>query len=215
MTRDEAVSMIKMQLGFRANQDANIVTCLSLAQTQLELQPTKPWFLVSEDSYIRTEAAENRVPLPEDFLQEHEDGCLYYVPDDVEDATDHVLLVKDDYDVLKANFANKVSAAPQAYAILGSYFRIFPVPGDDYLIRMTYYKKDTLLTTNVENGWLKYAPMLLMGKAGQIIAGGPLRDMEAVKVFQNWEMQGALSLNGQEVSRNVTNHSRQIGGRHV
>lgn len=214
MTRDEAVAHIKMQLGFRANQDSNIVSMLQLAQLQLELQPTKPWFLVSEDSYKRLTADEQRLVLPTDFLQEHEDGCLYYVPDDADGPDDHVMLVKDDYDVLKAEYKDTASGAPEAYALIGSYFRVFPIPDDTYLIRMVYYKKDTVLSSNVENGWLKYAPLVLMGKAGQMIAGGPLRDMEAVKVFQSWEQQGSLSLFGQQVARETTNHVRQMGGRH-
>lgn len=215
MTRDEAVAMIKLQLGFRSNQDENIVLCLKLAQEQLELQPIKPWFLVSEDSYKRLTADEPRLILPSDFLQEIEDGTLYYVPDDSEGPDDHVLLEKDDYDVLKANFKGVVSGAPQAYSLLGSYFRIFPIPDDVYMVRMVYYKKDTVLSTNVENGWLKNTPLLLMGKAGQMIANGPLRDKDATAVFQSWEAQGSLSLNGQEVARNMINHNRQIGGPHI
>lgn len=214
MTRDEAVAAIKLQLGFRANQDANIVSCLQLAQLQLELQPTKPWFLVSEDSYKRLTVGEQRLVLPSDFLQEHEDGCLYYVPDDADGPDDHVMLVKDDYDVLKKNFKNEVNGPPQAYSLIGSYFRVFPIPDDTYLLRMLYYKKDTVLSSNVENGWLKNAPLLIMGKAGQMIAGGPLRDAEAKKIFMEWEQQGSLSLFGQQVAREMTNHTRQMGGSH-
>lgn len=215
MTRDEAVAMIKMQLGFRQNQDANIVLCMKLAQTQLEARPTKPWFLLGEDSYKRTTADEDRLVLPTDFLQEVDDGTLYYVPDDADGTEDHVLLVKDEYDVLKKEYAETEPGAPEAYAIIGSYFRLFPTPDDDYLIRMLYFKKDTVLDTNVENGWLKYAPMLMMGKAGQLIAGGPLRDADALKVFQSWEAEGGLTLAGQEVARSVTNRRLQMGGRHI
>ena len=222
MTRDEAVAMIKLQLGFRSNQDTNIVTCLQLAQTQLELQPTKPWFLMSEDSYIRTEADEERIPLPDDFLEEVEDAVFKYVPDDSDGLSDEVDLFKGEYDQLRKNYKNWVntttdleSGAPEAYCLMGSYFRIFPLPDDDYLIRMIYYKKDTVLSSNVENGWLKHAPLLLMGKAGQMIAGGPLRDMDAVKVFQGWESQGALALFGREVSRDMANKRLQMGGSHI
>lgn len=212
MTRDEAVAAIKLQLGFRANQDANIVTCLKQAQQQLELQPVKPWFLVSEDSYIRTTADEDRLPLPSDFLEEVDDAVFKYVPDGSEGIADEVELIKDEYDVLRRNFKQTVSGAPEAYCLIGSYFRIFPLPDDEYLIRMIYYKQDTVLSTNVENGWLKYAPYVLMGKAGQLIAGGPLRDAEAFKIFQGWEAQGVLALNGQNVSRSMANRRLQIGG---
>lgn len=212
MTRDEAVSMIKRQLGFRSNQDANIVTCLKLAQTQLELQPIKPWFLVSEDSYKRTTTDEERLVLPTDFLEEVEDAVFKYVPDDATTLASEIDLVKDDYDVLRKNFHDTEAGAPQAYCLMGQYFRIFPVPDASYMIRMIYYKKDTVLDSNVENGWLKNVPMLLMGKAGQIISEGPLRDTQATAVFKSWEVQGTLALNGRNVSRDMANRRLQMGG---
>lgn len=222
MTRDEAVALIKMQLGFRTNQDANIVTCLQLAQMQLELQPTKPWFLVSEDSYAFTTADEDRVALPSDFLEEIEDAVLRYVPEDSTGLGDEVDLVKDLYDELRKTFRSWTNSttdvqtgAPEAYCILNGYFRIFPTPDDVYRLRMIYYKKDDLLTSNIENGWLKWAPMLIMGKAGQMIAGGPLRDVDAVGVFKLWEAQGSLALNTQMVAREEANRRPQMGGRHI
>lgn len=222
MTRDEAVAMIKLQLGFRSNQDANIILCLKLAQTQLELQPTKPWFLISEDSYAFTTPDEERVALPTDFLQEVDEAVLRYVPEDADSPADEVDLVKEDYDTLRANYrgwtdttTGESSGAPQAYCILDGYFRIFPLPDTLYRLRMIYYAKATVLDTNVENGWLKYAPLLIMGKAGQMIAGGPLRDSEAMKVFQGWEAQGSLALAGQVVSRDMSNRRLQMGGSHI
>lgn len=222
MTRDEAVAMIKLQLGFRSNQDTNIITCLKLAQTQLELQPTKPWFLISEDNYTFTTPDEERIALPTDFLQEVDEAVLRYVPDDAEGLGDEVDLEKQDYDTLRQNYrkwtnttTSAQSGAPQAYCILDGYFRIFPVPDELYRLRMIYYAKATVLDSNIENGWLKYAPLLLMGKAGQMIAGGPLRDSEAMKVFQGWEAQGSLALAGQVVSRDMSNRRLQMGGSHI
>ncbi len=215
MTRDQAIALMQIQLGFRTDMSSNLVTCLQAAQQQLELQPIKPWFLISEDSYIRTEADEGRLPLPSDFLQETEDAVLYYVPDDAEDESDHVLLKKDEYDVLRKNFAETVSGPPEAYCLLGEYFRIFPIPDDDYLLRMIYYQQDTVLDSNVENGWLKWAPYLLMGKAGQLLSAGGLRDSGASAVFQNWEAQGTLALHAQNVAREMGNRDMQIGGSHV
>lgn len=212
MTRDEAIALMQIQLGFRSDMAANLVTCLKTAQQQLELQPTKPWFLVSEDAYRRTESTEGRLPIPSDFLQEAEDGVLYYVPDDAEDESDHVFLKKDEYDVLRKNFAETASGPPVAYCLLGAYFRMFPIPDDDYLIRMIYFQQDTVLDSNVENGWLKWAPYLLMGKAGLLLSQGGLRDSGATAVFQSWEAQGTISLHSQNVAREMANRDMQVGG---
>ncbi len=222
MTRDEAVAMIKLQLGFRSNQDANIVTCLKLAQTQLELQPVRPWFLISEDNYAVLTPDEQRLALPTDFLEEVEDAVLRYVPDDAESVADEIDLVKDDYDVLRKNYRNWVNpvnglatGAPEAYCLLDGYFRFFPTPDAAYTVHMIYYAGATVLDSNVENAWLKHAPLALMGKAGKMIAVGPLRDATAAQVFADWEAQGSLALHGRNISREQANHTRQIGGRHV
>ncbi len=221
MTRDEAVSMIKLQLGFRSNQDANIISCLKLAQTQLELQPTKPWFLISEDSYAFTSSGEQRIAIPTDFLQEVDEAVLRYVPEDSTDPSEEVDLWKDDYDALRKNYANWTNSvtglstgAPEAYCLLDGYFRIFPTPDATYRLRMIYYAQDDVLSTNIENQWLKYAPLLLMGKAGRMISEGPLRDKEATGVFLGWEQQASLSLAGQVVARDMSNRRLQMGGSH-
>lgn len=219
MTRDEAIALMQIQLGFRTDQSANLVTCLQAAQQQLELQPTKPWFLVSTDYTLTTVAETEAVALPTDFLQEIDEQVLRYIPDEDDDADDdtsnEVDLVKDSYDVLRANFRDNVFGEPEAYALVGEYFRIFPTPDDEYTLKFIYYKKDTVLSSNVENGWLKWAPYLLMGKAGQLLSAGGLRDTGATQVFMGWEQQGAIALHAQNVAREMGNRDLQVGGPHV
>jgi hypothetical protein len=216
MTRDEAVAIIQEQLGFRSDLSTNIITNLKLAQTTLEAGPTKPWFLIEEDSYIRTTADEPRLPIPSDFLSETDQALLRYVPDDLTDG--EVRLIKDDYDVLEKNYLDSLTGTietgtPEAYALLGDYFRIFPTPDDDYLIRQIYYAQDTVLDTNVENGWLKYFPYLLIGKAGGQIAAA-LRDSTAASTFRGWETEGRLIMVSQTYDREFANRDMQIGGSH-
>lgn len=216
MTRDEAVAIIQEQLGFRSDLSTNIITNLKLAQTMLEKGPTKPWFLVSEDSYIRTTSAEQRLPLPSDFLQETDDAVLRYVPDTATDG--EVELVKDSYDQLRVRYFDPDTGVtetgePEAYALLGEYFRIFPTPDDDYLIRQVYYKTDTVLSTNVENGWLKHCPYLIIGKAGAQIASA-MRDSGALATFQRWENEGRIVLLSSTIDREMANRDMQIGGSH-
>lgn len=215
MTRDEGVAHIMEQLGFRVSSttEAAIVRGLQLAQTMLESAPVKPWFLVSEDTYTTTIPDEERVPLPDDFLEEVEDATFKYRPADYPDE-DEVDLVKDEYDVLRRNFAEVDAGEPEAYALLGNYFRMFPLPDDAYSIRLIYFKRDTSLATNVENGWLKWVPYLILGTAGLQISKGPLRDAGAVAVFQDWIQMGMGALNSQTNAREMANRKLQMGGPH-
>lgn len=216
MTRDEAVSIIQQQLGFRSDLSSEIVTNLKLAQTQLEAGPTKPWWLVAEDSYITTAISEQRLGVPSDFLQELDQAVLRYVPTTLTDG--EVILKKEDYDVLYKDYIDDDTGTletgePEAYALLGEYFRLFPVPDAEYRIRMIYYKQDTVLSSNVENGWLKRIPFLLIGKAGGMLASA-LRDAGALGTFQRWENEGRLLLLSQSTDREFANRELQMGGPH-
>lgn len=216
MTRDEGVQYIKDQMGFRTTLDSTIVRNMQLAQITLE-KDYKPWFLVSEDSYVNTEASEQRVPVPDDFLAETEQAVLRYVPADEDEP--EVELTKDDYDVLRSNFRDEdtglyVEGPPEAYALMGEYFRIFPTPDDSYALRMVYYKKDDTLDTNIENKWLKEVPLLLLGMAGMLTARGPVRDQVATGVFGDWIAQGRALLLRHSEEREHAQRTYQMGGPH-
>lgn len=217
MLRDAAVALIQEQLGFRSDLSTNIITNMQAAQELLERGPTKPWFLITEDSYATTTVDEQRLPLPDDFLLEVEEAVLRYVPDedddDDSDTSNEVDLVKEDYDTLRKNYVDNVSGPPEAYAVMGGYFRLFPTPDDEYTIRMVYYAQDTALDTNIENQWLKYAPYVLMGATGYQMASAA-RDSNAMTIFKEWETKGRLTLFSENEARGHSNRSYQIGGPH-
>lgn len=216
MLRSEAIALIQQQLGFTTAMSSTITSNLQLSQQVLEQAPTKPWFLITEDSYIDTVSGEQRIPLPTDFLQETDDALLRYVPTDTTE--EEVDLWKDDYDVLMENFKDTVTrvmreGSPEAYALMGSYFRIFPLPDDAYRLRMIYYAKAEVLSSDIENAWLKYAPYLLMGHAGKNVAAA-MRDSNALGVFTGWEREGRLILTTQNEARQHSNRRYQMGGPH-
>lgn len=211
MTRDEAVAVVQQTLGFRGDQSANIVAMLKLAQTTLEKNPTKPWFLLSEGSTIRTTVSERRVRVPADFLMEYELGTLEYVPDDT--TRDEVDLVKYPREQLQLEYLSTDVGEPAYYSKDGYYFNIWPLPDDDYLLRMRYYKKGTVLDTNIENEWLLEVPLLLIGEAGMLLAPG-LRDANATATFTNWARQGKLQLFGHNEELKHSNMRYQLGGKH-
>jgi hypothetical protein len=212
MTRDEAVAIVHQQLGFRSDQANNIVTYMQLAQQTLEKGRTLPWWLRSERSYIYTTANEQRVPIPSDFLREEEGNQLTYIPAATAENTDYVPLDKDFADHLEARYLT-LTGPPEAYALDGVYFRIFPTPDDAYQIRMVYAKRDTILTSNIENLWLKHLPYLLIGVAGGMMATS-LRDKEAQATFRGWAQEGLGLMYAENDAREHTNMDYQIGGPH-
>ena len=211
MTRDDAIAIIQQQLGFRTDLNSVIITNMKLAQRTLEMSPTKPWFLLSELQTKRTTPTDDRVALPDDFLIEAENMVVKYIPDDED--SDPVPLEKYDYDQLAADFAEEEPGEPQAYAIQGNYLRIFPLPDDDYLLQIMNYQFDTVLDSNVENGFLKWIPSLLIGAAGLLVARAA-RDKDAIAAFQEMWATGMKILYAHNEAREHANRSYQKGGPH-
>lgn len=213
MTRSEAVALIQMQLAQRSDLESQIVSQLQFAQFTLERAPEKPWFLVSEDTFAPLTVDEPRLATPDDFLAEVDEATFKYRPDDWP-TSQEVDLRKDEYDVLAREFRGADAGEPVAYALLGDYFHFFPTPDDTYQVRLIYYQKDDVLTTDIENRWLRNAPLLLMGSAGQLIAGGPIRDKDATAIFSQWIATGLQLVRDENTVRELNNRELQMGGRH-
>jgi hypothetical protein len=214
MTRDEAVVIIQQTLGFRSDLGDAIIRNLKLAQTNLELGPTLPWFLLSEESQTTTSADSHRVQIPDDFLREAEGSALIYRPDDSDE--DELILGKRDYDWLLKEYPSVYETddvrTPKYYALRGEYFMVFPKPDAEYILRMVYFKRDDVLSTDVENGWLLHAPLLLMGEAGLLLAPG-LRDGNATQTFSQWRAAGRSALfTANEDREHANRDDYQMGG---
>lgn len=170
MLRDDAVDRIQRRLSFRENLETPIIEALQDAQERLEQEAFLPWFLVTEVSSISTADGEERVPLPSGFIRELEtEGLQYFNSSATEDDDVWTELAKDDTDFLRRKYPGE--GAPIAYALDADYFRIFPTPDDTYTLKMQYFAKDTVLSTNIENAWLANAAWWLIGEAGADIAG--------------------------------------------
>jgi hypothetical protein len=215
MTRDEGIALIKQKLGFRQGTglDASIVANMVAVQADLEAGPVKPFFLISEDAYTTTTPNDERLFIPDDFLEEVEDAVFKYVPDGVTEASGEIDLYKDEYDTLRSNFKNVPKGPPQAYCLLGNYFRLFPTPDAIYTVHLIYYQRDAALTSNIENKWMKWNPKIIYGIAGKNIAES-LRDFAAVNAMQQWEAEGRILLSRQSITREMANRNMQIGGPH-
>ena len=135
MTRDEAVTRIQRTLGFTTANTTEIRDALQDSQVELERSAELPWFLLSEVASISTVKDEERILLPTDFLREWEDDALWYFNGTADlDADKWVPLTKDDIQFLRGHRPS-TGPPPEAYAIDGLYFRIFPTPDAVYTLK--------------------------------------------------------------------------------
>lgn len=163
MQRDEAVTIVARRLGNRTDLNSAIIAEMQLAQSTFEHHwpsDTYPWFLLTESASTSTNTDDERVQLPSDFIQEVEEAALWIQQDD----GSYLEMCKYDLDTLRR--AEPASGRPRKYAVLGQYIHFWPVPDSTYAIKMIYVAEDTVLDSNVENKWLKYAPELLIAATG-------------------------------------------------
>lgn len=208
MLRDEGVALIKQHLTFKTTLDAAIVTQMQLAQTTLERARTKPWFLEFHNTSLATVANTRSIALPTGFIVEKEEDTMLLTD------ADGVLheVNKEELSVLKHQFLNTDADVPEFYALVGSTIEFYPLPAAAYALDWTYYKADDVLTTNIENAWLREVPLLLLGSAGQMIAAGPVRDNPGAAIFSAWIQLGKDILSTHNTDREVRGRVLQMGG---
>ena len=76
---------------------------------------------------------------------------------------------------------------------------------------MVYFKRDTVLTTNITNDWLTWFPYLLIGEAGRLISPA-FRDAEATKQFKDWAAEGRSEMMVANEARSHASRRYVMGG---
>ena len=210
MNRDTAVMRVQQHLGFRTDKQTEIIDALKDAQQESERGPDLPWWLITEVANRNTVSGEERVPLPTNFIREVEGSALFYFDGANTEPSDvWTELKKDCEEFLRTDFP--AVGTPCAYSTDKDYFRIFPTPDAVYNLKMRFYKQDELLTSNIENEWLKHEPFLLIGKAGQRIAAS-LRDATAIQIFQQQELEAFQRMLRETQARVDANFRYIMGG---
>lgn len=178
MLRDVAVARVKQLLGFRLDQDANIVQAMQEVQAELEREPELPDFLRVTYTGLVTAANTRTVPVPNDFIREWEQDQMT-----VTDADGGVHeVVKDELGYNRIRYTDPSVGVPAKYSLVNKQFYFFPMPDQVYALDGTYYAHDQVLTSNIENKWLSEIPEILIGGAGVLLAAG-LRDKDAIQLF--------------------------------
>lgn len=212
MTRTELVAQIMALLGFRtdARTEQQVLAQIPIQQRRLENGATKPWWLLSEYVTLNTVIGEQAIALPSDFISEHEeDGLSVWV----EDENRFRSLIKSDLDQLNENYRD-TTGIPEAYALVGDFFRVFPLPDAEYDLRMLYYVKEPALSVGAsENKFTIEQPELLMAAVGLRVAQA-LRDQAAQVTFRDMGTEARVEMFRQNELRSHANARYQIGGQH-
>ena len=179
MTRDEAVALLEDRLGNRGTTfDALIVTEMKAAQTRLEMLPQLPWFLLTHSTDLATVSGTKTVELPSSFLMEDEYSQLFLIDDD----GNFRRVIKKTYDTLRGSGHFDSDSLPIFFALQKSTLYFFPTPSGGNTIDWFFFAQDTVLSSNVENEWLKYVPELLVAAAGLRVARY-MRSAELIQLF--------------------------------
>lgn len=201
MNRDAARTQIQQQLGHRTDLVSVIEVALRNVQQELESDATLPWFLRVFSDPFTTTIGSNVISKPDDFIREwDEDPLLLFV------GNESFALEKDSPSYLRRRYYE--ATRPMGYSELEDSFIIYPTPVAVYTMQMSYYGRDTVLNANIENKWLKYMPMLMIGRAGFVVASG-VRDAKAQEIF------GAMAKAGMEKMLSTTTAHDESGKRRV
>lgn len=207
MIKSKIMDLIKMRLGNRTDTDIDTRINAELDAAQYELERFgifTPWFLLSEEATSTTAAAESRVPIPTDMLQEYEEGALFY---------NGLPLAKHDQDYLADLYYQADPGPPVAYALSGEYFVLYPTPDAAYELTMKYYQTDTVpsdVAMGAENLWMKNAADWLLAKTGYNVARF-IKDAEAITLFKADEEKASQRLYTIHVDRAERNSPRKKG----
>jgi hypothetical protein len=212
MNRTEAVAQVQEVLGFRSDLTDRIVTQIGIANTRLRLAATKPWWTIEYVSLpIAAEAAS--VALPDDFIEEWEEGDVIYRAENIDALDSGELLLKNDIDTLFQLYG-LTPGTPAGYGLTGDRLSVYPFPAVAGTIGLWYYRKDDdLLSGSSTNGYLTHIPEMIIGLAGLRIAQS-IRDKEAIATFREMISEARTELYRQNESRKHSNADYQMGGAH-
>lgn len=221
MTRDEAIKIVLSRCGNRVKDTYLQQQCVQelalIQQTKLEGADFKPWFLLSEYMHAVCGRLEARMPLPENFLEELEEGILWVrAPGQPKFEP----LRRDDLDILEERFLDHEPSIPEQYAIVRNYAVLFPTPSQAYPMKVRCYLREPLLTyaygdeanqTRKTNLWLSEAPDWVIGELGKVIAGQYLKDEATAAKFAEDAATARARLYVNCVAREEMNRQRDMG----
>ena len=121
-------------------------------------------------------------------------------------------VVKDQEGFLRLRWPIQLGwGTPIKYARVYRDVHLYPTPDRIYTLNGAYYAKDAPLTTNIENKWLKELPLILVARAGLMIAAG-LRDKDGMSLCTSLNDIMTSKLHHMTVADDAAGSRPVIGG---
>lgn len=229
MLRDAAVQQVHDGLGFRplgTPLQSLIINRMLMAQHYMEQGKSLPRFLLRLDETFQLFQGVSKAELPLGFIKESDESRMHFTPM----GTDKPFYLSRRYtmDGMRAYILpSSEPTFPRVYAIrlrqdlnappVGVQFGPVPgvidffVPADKtYTLTWDYYSRDFVLTQNIENNWLRNAPLILIGLTGMYVARD-LRDDQALQRFTEVYQEGHKAMFGEIMAQEEASQPLQMG----
>ena len=203
MDKAKIVAAIAYRLGNVRGQTEAIEREMEMVISNLENDIFHPWFLLSFNNFYEGKAEEWRVPIPEDFLMEYEEGALYLqMPD--KSWTPLTKAAEEEVKTISG------TGMPKYYVLTNTVFRLFPTPDIDYTIEMLYYRRTAGLPVDVNPWYLEAAEWLIWEVCA--LMGYARRDKRASE-FASQAAVAKMKLVMKDEERKEVNLETLVGGR--
>lgn len=217
MKRDEVVDLILRRISRKpGNEDLtpDIIRELNLAQTiTFELGHPKPWFLLNVVEVL-VDATGYKAPLPADFLELFEESPAILAVGETGGLIplEHTGRAEMEWSLTSPNSLTAFE--------LDEYYVLFASKlTAGTRIRMLYYQREPVSIAEYNapvqpspNRWYKYAPDLLIGKVGTLIAGLYTKDKDALAVLAGERDAAMVRLIADNTGKKEASRERFMNG---
>lgn len=201
MTKDQIVKAVCLRLGNLRRQDDLVSGEVDMTIARLENEALEPWFLLSENNRYVLKAGQNRVPLPQGFLKEYEQGALY-----VNDGEKEIQLIKKSDDMLRKG--KETHGIPTHYSLTNQYFRVYPTPREDTELELIFFRRSANL--GEPNPWFVEASELVINETCFSICTAK-KDQRS-QMYKQMAQNDRLNISQRDVDRNTANYELILGG---
>jgi hypothetical protein len=233
MLLDQAIAEVQQIAGWRSDKATQIQAALQYAQTEREKPGLSfPWWLKKRSSLILT-IGQPAYAYPSDYIQDSEESqgnlYIYTIPGQTNSRT--VFLHKRSFEEAQVRYfgpwpylystpTGEVTdqtqtigpGMPVDYVQDASGLFLYPVPDATYTLVWSYWGNDIAQALGATNGWLTYAPWVLIGDAAKKICAD-LQNQAGVATAQEVLSKAESNLFRSVVAREESGRRRYMGSK--
>jgi hypothetical protein len=167
MTGEEVLNLVMFRCGHNTSAALRSAAVLEakLAQTEMEGDTGKPWFMFSHytDAAFATVANQEYVDLPDTFIGLEEDQpAVWWYNSESTNTDKWEPLKRAVWSDIKNYYQDRGTGAPVDFDIFNNRIYMRPIPDAAYLLKLPgYFSQTAIADAAVETTWTKWAPDLL------------------------------------------------------